>query len=138
MPEVLRNECRGEIQKGSAGHGLPHYARIYNAACNLNNTWYSGMYIHDPTTMRDHNGLSFAGSRVKRAWTCGMWYWLTCCLVLESVLLATRAASLFPYETHQLLPMGNEEAAQITLTTPFVFLGQNYTALTVSEHGMGL
>ncbi|CAI8054869.1 Fibrillin-1, partial [Geodia barretti] len=74
-------------------------------------------------------------SRVKRSWTCAMCYWLAWCLVLESAVLVTRAADLLPYDTHQQLPVGNEEAAQIPLTKPFVFLEQNYSALTVHSDG---
>ena len=84
---------------------------------------------HLAMNIRDRND-----SRVKRSWTCAMWYWLAWCLVLESAVLVTRAADLLPYDTHQQLPVGNEEAAQIPLTTPFVFLEQNYSALTVSHH----
>ena len=82
-----------------------------------------------PSLMTDRND-----SRVKRSWTCAMCYWLAWCLVLESAVLVTRAADLLPYDTHQQLPVGNEEAAQIPLTKPFVFLEQNYSALTVSHN----
>ena len=55
-------------------------------------------------------------------------YWLALFLCLP----AAWAAELLPYETHQLLPPGDSVTAELALSTPFVFLQQNYSAVTVS------
>ena len=79
--------------------------------------------------------MTFATSMRDRMDTQAKWWWMERLCGVSPVLLLTavcrtEALELFPFETHQILPQGNESAL-LTLTTPLVIQQQNYSAVTV-------
>ena len=50
-----------------------------------------------------------------------------------SRLCRAQVLDLYPYSTHQQLKPGDEETSTVAMTTPFVFLGQSYGEISVSE-----
>ena len=76
------------------------------------------------SNMRGHSKRTTALNSVVRS--IALWFAI-------SRLCRGQVLDLFPYSTHQQLKSGDEETSIVAMTTPFVFLGQSYSEISVSE-----
>ena len=51
---------------------------------------------------------------------------------LLALVYGVGAVDLYPFQSHTLLPSGNEETGTVQLTTSFVFFQQEYTQIAVN------